>query len=184
MRKIVIGIALFVSALLGGCASITGTSNQPISVRSSCGVAPVSGAACKLRNDKGEWYVNSTPGSVIIQKAFGDLAVECQKAGLGRGVSIYKSTANASVYGNILVGGLIGFAIDSGSGSGFDYPQSMSVEICDGETRAEVSQPAEPKTQVQVAAPAAPAAAASPPPRPYRPASCDWPGAKQGVGAC
>jgi hypothetical protein len=178
MLKII--TALVAGALLGGCASITGTNNQPISVRSSCGMAQVSGAACKLRNDKGEWYVNNTPGSVTIQKAFGDLAVECQKVGLGRGVSIYKSTANASVYGNILVGGLIGFAIDSGSGSGFDYPQSMSVEICDGETRADVSQPAEPK--VQVAAPVAPAA--PPAPRPFRPAACDLPGVKQGVGAC
>jgi hypothetical protein len=178
MRKIIIAAALLVGALLGGCASITGTRNQPISVRSSCGAGEVSGATCRLSNDKGEWYVNSTPGSVTIQKAFGDVAIECQKAGLGKGVRIYTSTANASVYGNILVGGLIGFAIDSGSGSGFDYPQLMSVEICNGETRADVNQPMEQKIQVQGAAPAAPA------PRPFRPAACDWPGAKQGVGAC
>jgi hypothetical protein len=177
MLKII--LALVAGALLGGCASITGTRNQPISVRSSCGMAQVAGAACKLSNDKGEWHVNSTPGSVTVQKAFGDLAVECEKPGLGKGVRIYASTANASVYGNILVGGLIGFAVDSGSGSGFDYPQLMSVEICDGETRAQPSPPpAAQTTHVQGAAPATPA------PRPFRPAACDWPNAKQGQGAC
>jgi hypothetical protein len=169
---------LLVGALLGGCASITGTKNQPISVRSSCGMAQVSGAACKLSNDKGEWHVNSTPGSVTIQKAYGDLAIECEKAGLGKGVGIYKSTANSSVYGNILFGGLIGFAVDSG-GAGFDYPQLMSVEMCNGETRADISPPVEQKTHVQGVAPAAPA------PRPFRPAACDWgSNVKQGEGAC
>lgn len=171
--------ALLAGALLCGCASITGTRNQPISVRSSCGMAQVSGATCKLSNDKGEWYVSNTPGSVTVQKAFGDLAVECEKAGLGKGVRIYPSTANASVYGNILVGGLIGFAVDSGSGSGFDYPQLMSVDMCDGETRAQTGQPPTVlNTQVQGSAPATPA------PRPFRPAACDWPNAKQGQGAC
>jgi hypothetical protein len=176
MRKII--MTLVAGAFLGGCASITGTRNQPVSVNSSCGMVLVPGAACKLSNDKGEWHVNSTPGSVTIQKAFGDLAIECQKAGLGKGAAIYKSTANASIYGNILVGGLIGFAVDSGSGSGFDYPQLMSVEICNGETRADVGQPIEQKAL------ASGAAAAAPVPRPFRPAACDWPTAKQGEGAC
>ena len=103
-------------------------------------MSQVSGAACKLNNDKGEWHVSSTPGSVTIQKAYGDLAVECQKASLGKGVRIYSSSANSGVFGNILVGGLIGFAVDAGSGSGFDYPQLMSVDICDGQTRIDADQ--------------------------------------------
>jgi hypothetical protein len=173
----------FAGALLGGCASITGTSNQPVSVRSSCGMNQVSGAACKLSNDKGEWYVTRTPGSVTIRKAYADLAIECEKPGLGKGARVYTSTANASMYGNILVGGLIGFAMDSGSGSGFDYPQAMSVDICNGETPADINvvEPAAQKTQVQVSAPAAPS---TPAPRSFRPAACDWGNVKQGTGAC
>lgn len=138
--------AVFVIAsstlFIGGCASVTGTSNQPVSVRSTCGgVKQVSGAACKLTNDKGEWHIASTPGSVFIQKAYGDLAVECQKPNLGQGVGVFKSTANASVYGNLLVGGLIGYAIDAGGGSGFDYPQLMTIEICNGVLKADADEP-------------------------------------------
>ncbi len=124
--------------LLTGCASITGSQNQPISVRSSCGpTQQVSGAACRLSNDKGEWFVNSTPGTVTVKKAFGDVAIECAKPGLGSGSRVYKSNANGSVFGNLLAGGLVGYAVDAGTGAGFDYPQSMSVEICDGQYRAE-----------------------------------------------
>lgn len=118
---------------LVGCASITGGKNQPVSIRSTCGAGiQVSGATCKVSNDKGEWHVPVTPGSVVIQKAYGDVAVECEKPGLGRGTNVFSSAASPGVYGNILVGGLIGYAIDAGSGAGFDYPQLMSIEICGG----------------------------------------------------
>ena len=96
------------------------------------------GAACKLSNDKGEWHVNSTPGSVTIQKSFGDVAVDCEKPNGGKGASVFRSTAGPGVYGNILVGGIVGFAIDAGGGAGFDYPQLMSVEICNGVVKPEV----------------------------------------------
>lgn len=183
MRTATTLIALFVGVtFLSGCASVTGTRNQPVSVRSSCGAAPIAGAACKLSNDKGEWHVASTPGSVTIQKAFGDVAVECEKTGFGRGARIYQSAANASIYGNILVGGLIGYAIDAGSGSGFDYPQLMSVDVCNGVTRSDVA-PAVAQSAAQSAA-YSPTVAPLVPTRQFRPASCDWPGVKQGIGAC
>lgn len=129
--------------LITGCASVTGTRNQPVSVVSSCGMTQVSGAACRLSNDKGEWFVSNTPGSVTIQKAYGDLSVECSKNEVGRGVQIYQSSANGGVFGNILAGGLIGYAVDASSGAGFDYPQRLSVEMCRGETRTDVAARAE-----------------------------------------
>lgn len=136
------GLVLVLSTL-AGCASVTGTRNQPVSVRSTCGGATqVSGAACKLTNDKGEWHVNSTPASVTINRSYGDLAVDCEKPGFGSGTRVFSSAANDSVWGNILVGGIIGYAIDAGGGSGFDYPQQMTVEICNGiPKRDEVASP-------------------------------------------
>ena len=130
---------MMVLTTMYGCASVTGSRNQPVSVRTTCGGAQqVAGAACRLSNDKGEWHVNSTPGSVTIQKSFGDIAVDCEKTSAGKGVSVFRSTAGPGVYGNILVGGIVGFAIDAGGGAGFDYPQLMSVEICNGVVKPEV----------------------------------------------
>ena len=121
-----IAIALLVAAASStGCASITGSKNQPVSMNAVCNAEPVNGANCTLSNDKGQWYVN-TPGSVMIQKSGGDLAVSCKKQESSGG-GTFVSKSNAGIWGNILAGGLIGYAIDAGSGAGFDYPPNMTV---------------------------------------------------------
>ncbi len=118
--------ALFFSGLTG-CASITGGKNQPISVNTVCDGQPVVEASCTLMNDKGSWYVK-TPGSVMIQKAYGDLAVDCKK-GDAVASTKFKSSSNGGVWGNILAGGIIGYAVDASSGAGFDYPSTMTVTL-------------------------------------------------------
>lgn len=122
-RIAIVILVLFAS----GCASITGSKNQPISVTAVCGGEQVDGASCTLINDKGTWFVK-TPGSVMIQKSYGDLAVDCKKdssASTGK----FQSKSNGGVWGNILAGGIIGYAVDAGSGAGFDYPPSMTVVL-------------------------------------------------------
>ena len=113
--------------LATGCASITGSKNQPVSVSAVCNGAPVNLATCTLMNDKGSWY-SQTPGSVMVQKAWGDLAVDCKKE-QSYGNAKFESSANLGVWGNIVFGGLIGFAIDASSGAGFDYPSNMMVSL-------------------------------------------------------
>ena len=118
--------AIFFSGLTG-CASITGSKNQPISVNAVCDGQPVVEVSCTLMNDKGSWYVK-TPGSVMIQKAYGDLAVDCKK-GDAVASTKFKSSSNGGVWGNILAGGIIGYAVDASSGAGFDYPSTMTVTL-------------------------------------------------------
>jgi hypothetical protein len=127
MKKITLIILMAMVSLVTGCASITGSKNQPISVSAVCGGEPVDGANCTLMNDKGTWYVK-TPGSVMIQKSYGDLAVDCRKdssAASGK----FQSKSNGGVWGNIIAGGIIGYAVDAGSGAGFDYPPTMTVSL-------------------------------------------------------
>jgi len=115
------------SFFLFGCASVTGSKNQPISVTTVCGGEQVDGASCTLMNDKGTWFVK-TPGSVMIQKSYGDLAIDCKKeksAASGK----FQSKSNGGVWGNIIAGGIIGYAVDAGSGAGFDYPPTMTVTL-------------------------------------------------------
>jgi hypothetical protein len=126
MNTSITALALLAVALSStGCASITGSKNQPVSMTAVCESEPVNGANCTLANDKGQWFV-STPGSVMIQKSGGDLAVNCKK-GESSGGGTFVSKANGGIWGNILAGGLIGYAIDAGSGAGFDYPPNMTV---------------------------------------------------------
>ncbi len=131
----------FLCLALTGCASLTSGKHQAVSVAAVCEGEPVTEASCTLMNDKGSWHVK-TPGSVMIQKAYGDLAVDCRK-GDAVATSKFKSSSNTSVWGNILAGGLIGYAVDAGSGAGFDYPSPMTVTMnppCPGKDKAVAAQ--------------------------------------------
>ena len=113
---------VFISAAiaLSGCASIVGDSTQPVSINTpNC-----KGASCRMSNSQGTYYVKSTPETVTINKAYGDLTITCEKDGKSA-ISTHSSKANAASYGNILLGGIPGALIDGGSGKGYDYPGYM-----------------------------------------------------------
>lgn len=114
--------------ILTGCASITGSKNQPLSVQAVHTGKSLEGADCTLTNDKGTWFAK-TPGSVVVQKSGQDLVIRCEKDGVPAGSTTVASSANAGAWGNILFGGIIGYAVDAGTGAAFDYPSSLSVQM-------------------------------------------------------
>lgn len=109
-----------------GCASITGSKLQPVSVQTVQDNKEVAGIGCTLTNDAGKWFV-TTPGSVTVQKSTGDLAVDCGKENNIVGHETVVSKSNTAVWGNIIAGGGIGYIIDRNTGAGFDYPNSITV---------------------------------------------------------
>jgi len=117
---------LAASLLLGGCASITGGSQQSVSVETRQETAQVSGAACELVNAKGKWFLTS-PGSVQIQRSNDDLQVTCNKPGLEAGRASVTSIVKPGMVGNFFFGGIIGVAIDHASGAAYDYPNVIQV---------------------------------------------------------
>ena len=124
-----VGFAAGLSALaLSGCATITTGQNQSVSVETRAKGAVVAGASCQLTNDKGVWFV-STPGSVTVNRAYGDLAVKCTHEKFPPGTMIVKSTTKGMAFGNIIAGGIIGAAVDVGTGSAYDYPSLITLEL-------------------------------------------------------
>lgn len=115
-------------SVLSGCASITGTSMQSITVAAVCESSQiVKGAMCTISNDKGQWFAES-PASIIIQKSLGDLTVQCQHD-QAYGSLVIQSSNNANIWGNVLAGGPIGALVDSGTGAGFNYQQMITVAM-------------------------------------------------------
>lgn len=110
-----------------GCASVAGTSTQPIAVDTVCEGALVREVDCTLSNDKGRWTLRA-PGTAQVSKSYGDLAVECRRD-QAVGTLVLQSKNNGAVWGNVLAGGLIGYAVDSKSGAGFDYPSKVTVVL-------------------------------------------------------
>ena len=158
MRLIVVSLVL----LLTGCATITGTETQPISITTQNDDGElVQSARCTLRNDKGVWSAMS-PGFVNVGRSAEDLVIDCRKQGLPDGFARAISRAHGGMFGNIIFGGGIGAIIDHSKGTGYDYPNTIPVRmgrsvVIDRSTQAQVQEePISPSQQVRTPVPSAP----------------------------
>lgn len=124
MKKvIVVAVALAVT----GCASVSGNRMQPVTVQTIHDNKEVAGVGCTLTNDAGSWFI-TTPASVSVHKSTGDMAVDCKKDDVA-GNQTLVSKSNGAVWGNILIGGGIGYIVDRNTGAGFDYPSTVTVML-------------------------------------------------------
>jgi hypothetical protein len=132
---------------LSGCASITGSQNQPVSVETrDLNGSEVKRAECKLNNNHGQWYV-STPSTVMIVRSSEDMLVTCEKDNYETGYATVVSSAKGIMAGNILFGGVIGLAVDHAQGSGYDYPNMIPVVMGKRVTIKNTNQPTEEKAE-------------------------------------
>lgn len=128
MRLIQRTFILLSAFAIVGCATVTGGGNsQAVSVSTVDEYGKdVSGAACNVNNEKGNWKLTS-PGQVTITKSDKAIIVRCEKAPWAPGTATVESSARGALFGNIIAGGLIGAAIDHSSGAGYEYPESVKV---------------------------------------------------------
>ena len=148
--------ALALAAILGtgsltGCASIVSGTSQVVSVETLHSSGNVAGATCKLENDKGVYYV-TTPGTVTVHRAYGDMSVKCEKSGFDAGLATVKSSTKAMMAGNIVFGGFIGAGVDAASGAAYDYPALFQVLMGQQQTIQAPAPQTQAASQPQVAA--------------------------------
>jgi hypothetical protein len=127
MHKASLLTSATVLTFLSGCASVTGTTGQSISVetRQKNG-AVLSGASCELTNSKGKWFLN-TPGTAAIRRSNDDMIVICNKDGHEPGTAAVVSDTKGMMFGNILLGGGIGAIVDHNSGAAYEYPTLIQI---------------------------------------------------------
>lgn len=112
-------------AVLSGCASVLSGTSQTITVNSE-----PQGAECKLiREGNVIQTVPATPTQVSVEKSKHDITVECTKPGYGVGKGVINSGSSMTTAGNILLGGGIGWAIDSARGADNLYDESVTVGL-------------------------------------------------------
>jgi hypothetical protein len=116
-------------ALTAGCATPTASQNQSVSLR-TVDVAgnPIDGVDCKLRNDKGAWEATS-PTFVPVRRSAENLEIICRRDGMLDGLATAISRVPGGMLGRILFGGGIDALIDHGTGSGYNYPNNLVVEM-------------------------------------------------------
>lgn len=117
--------ALLLAGVLPACSTITSGTSQSISV-----LTEPAGAACTLtREGAVVGIVNPSPGTVTVSKSSRDIAVRCIRPGHSPGVNVIPAQFQAMTAGNILLGGVIGLAIDAASGAMSRYPESTIVVL-------------------------------------------------------
>jgi hypothetical protein len=142
---------------LGGCASVLAGTSQQLLVNTN-----PEGANCAL-NRKGATLarINPTPGAATISKTKEDITIVCEKSGYQQATFIDASGIQPATWGNLAVGGLVGWGIDSATGADDHYDSPVNITLV----------PSAPRSPPVAPAPTAPAAvpvqaATKPPPSP------------------
>jgi hypothetical protein len=122
MKKFIL-LALLLA--LPACSSIVEGTSQELIVNTN-----PPGADCALKREN---YVigrvNPTPGGVTVKKTKHDITVVCSKKGYEEATYFNKSGAAGATVGNIILGGGIGWAIDSASGADNKYETPMNINL-------------------------------------------------------
>jgi hypothetical protein len=125
LRKHQVCVAAIALALLSGCATITKGSSQPVTLHTD-----PDGAVCDIvREEKTVASVGATPGQVTVDRGWGSLEVRCRKTGYQSIDAKVDSEVQGWTFGNILIGGIIGFAVDAASGAMRQYPQFVTLTL-------------------------------------------------------
>ncbi len=125
MQKLMAAAAALAVIALSGCASVLDGTSQMMTFNTT-----PPGAACVLsRKDAVIGQVNPTPGGVLIKKTKDNIKVACTKDGYQETTALIKSEIQGSTWGNIVLGGGIGWAIDSASGADNHYQDIINVTL-------------------------------------------------------
>jgi hypothetical protein len=143
-------LAVLSAALLSGCASVVEGRTQDITVNTT-----PSGATCLLNREGAPIAtIASTPGTVKIEKNEFDIEVVCERDGYEKTAYLNESATAAAVFGNVLIGGAIGVAVDISNGSSNKYDDTVDITLS---PRAEPPQSTTPQPVVAATGLPAPA---------------------------
>ena len=141
--------------VLASCSTIIEGRSQQIMLNSN-----PSGADCGLyRQGLRIATVQNAPGVALIEKTKHDIWVACVKPGYQMASYYNKSGAAGATFGNIILGGGIGWAIDSASGADNKYASPVNITLVPNMP----GQPEGPMALPASFSPTTPAPAAEPP---------------------
>lgn len=129
MKRFIILAALL---SLCACSSIIEGTTQELSINTN----PPDANCALMREGQVIGRVNPTPGAVTIKKTKHDITVVCEKKGYQEATYQNHSGAAGATAGNIILGGGIGWAIDSASGADNKYDTPMNITLVPSEKKA------------------------------------------------
>ena len=108
-----------------GCASLINDDTQEVSVKLMCKQKPIL-ATCFAENDKGRW-VFSAPGAVWVKKVYSAFSISCKGPYVERFTVKAPALPSMAMVGNVLIGGIVGAAVDMYNATGLKYPENIVI---------------------------------------------------------
>ena len=132
--RIVSLIALSTAVLASGCATMTGSPTQRISVQTlDAQGQQVRGMRCRIINGNADYVGDSPMMDMEIRRSATDLDIECRQGMLvARGTAVSRSGTAAMARAALMPGGSAGAVVDHVTGYGYAYPRVIQLRI--GET--------------------------------------------------
>ncbi len=110
---------------LSACASIIEGSSDKVFINT----VGTKSASCRVNNERFSSTANSM-SSVDVMRSKTDLNVDCSDQQTGSsGKTTVASDLEPWTFGNILLGGIIGLGVDLGTGSAWNYPAQIDVNM-------------------------------------------------------
>jgi hypothetical protein len=107
----------------GACATIIGGTSQDVYVQTD-----PTGADCKVdRQGASVGVVRPTPGRINVARSKETMIISCTLDGYQQADEVVASSFSGATVGNILMGGLIGIAVDAASGANNKYPDRVII---------------------------------------------------------
>ncbi len=129
LRAACVAALFFVS----GCATVIKGSDQSVTI-----ITDPTGAVCELERDGTTIAViNPTPGTAEIDRDKDMVLVTCERESYETSVAQLSSEFTGYTFGNLLLGGFIGVAVDAASGANSQYPDSITVIMVPNEFDSE-----------------------------------------------
>ncbi len=109
---------------MSGCASIIDGTSQDIAFDTN-----PPGGVCELERNGEILGRVSTPGTIHVKKTKHDINVTCTKEGYLPSTAYVNSDIQDATWGNIILGGGIGWAVDSARGADNKYEGHITVTL-------------------------------------------------------
>ena len=109
--------------LLPACAGVIDRAEQPVTV-----FTDPPGAYCVLsRNGAAVGVITPSPGLLHVKNSKHHISVRCSKALHENETAVLASSRRGVTIGDIVVKGMIGLAVDAGTGASHEYPSSITL---------------------------------------------------------
>ena len=125
VKKVLLLVA--VTGAMSGCASVMNDTTQGVKIETKTQAGQMlAGADCKLTNDYGTITVKSGD-TASVRRSNKDLEITCVHPQNPDAVAHAISRVNASMFGNIIIGGGIGAVVDHARGTAYGYPSWVQL---------------------------------------------------------